>query len=123
MFALVKRVGEKDENLASSFYSILLSTHSLMLFFILKYMVPIGFFSKKPYSILLKLILVCFFVIWYFLCKYYFIIKENYKTIISVNEKKFTDNNWIAIIGIIYSIVTFLVFYVTAIYLANGTFF
>ena len=122
MFALVKRVGEKDENLASFFYSILLSTHSVMLFFPIRYIAPKGFFT--PYSVLIKLSFGAIFFIWYFICKYYFLKKKNFIRVIATYEKKFLNiNKRMAIIGITYSLVTFLSFYMTAVYLANGSLF
>ena len=87
MFTLIKRVGEKDENLASSFFSILLSTTTITLFFPLRFIIPKGFFTPRPYDVLLKFTLGSIFIIWYFICKYYFLKKENYLRIIASYEK------------------------------------
>lgn len=54
VFALVKRVGEKDENLASLLYSLLLSTNTIMLFFPLKFIIPKGALTPFPYNIITK---------------------------------------------------------------------
>ena len=108
MFALIKRVGEKDENLASSFFSILLSTNTIVLCFSLKFVIPKGFFTPYPYNILIKIVLGSVFVMWYFFCKYFFLKKENYKRIIISYEKKYLGRNKsMALLGIIYSLVTF----------------
>ena len=124
MFALIKRVGEKDENLASLFYSVLLSTNMITFLLPLKFIIPKGALTPFPYNVLTKAILIVIFFIWYFVCKYYFLKKENYVRIISHYEERFPNKKkQIAVIGIFYSIATFLSFYITAIYLANGTFF
>ncbi|SNR46913.1 hypothetical protein SAMN04487979_10721 [Flavobacterium sp. ov086] len=124
MFASIKRVGEKDENLASIFFSVLLSTHSLMIFFLTRYIFPKGYFSLFPYNIILKLLIGSVFLIWYFICNHYFLKNENYIRIVSFYENIYKEQNRkIAWIGVLYSLATFLVFYVTAVYLANGTYF
>src|SRR5437868_111906 len=89
VFKLVKRVGEKDENLASLFYSILLSTNTLMILFFLKFLIPKYLLSKDPHNILLKLISSSVFFIWYFYCKHYFLNKRNYLEVINIYEKKY----------------------------------
>lgn len=110
MFALVKRVGEKDENLASSFYSILLSTKSILLLsVVIRFSNYKVFFLEYPYSYGLKLFMGIIFIAWYFICKHYFIKKENYKRIIEYYENKLIDKNkLIAAIGILYFIFSFL---------------
>ncbi|TPG40866.1 hypothetical protein EAH81_11025 [Flavobacterium pectinovorum] len=124
MFASIKREGEKDENLASIFFSVLLSTNSLMIFFLLKYIFPKGYFSLFPYNIILKLMIGSVFLVWYFICNHYLLKRKNYKRIISFYENIYKEHNKkIAWIGVLYSLATFLVFYMTAIYLANETYF
>lgn len=122
MFASIKRVGEKDENLAAIFFSVLLSTHSLMILFLLRYIFLKDYFSLFPYNLLLKLLIGSVFLVWYFICSYYFLKRENYKRILSFYESMYKGKNKrIALIGVLYSLTTFLVFYMTAVYLANGT--
>src|SRR4051812_34573417 len=87
VFALVKRVGEKDENLASSMHSVLLSTYTIVLFFPLKFIIPKGALTPFPYNILTKVSFFIVFFVWYFICKYYFLKKENYIRIISHYEE------------------------------------
>src|SRR5690606_8178021 len=112
-----------DENLAAEFNSALLSTHTIMLFFSLRYIFPKGYLANFPYNIILNSTMASVFVIWYFLCKKYFIKKKNYIRIINKYEEKYPDKKIeMALIGIAYSLFTFLSFYITAVYLANGTF-
>ena len=111
MFALIKRVGEKDENLASLFYSVLLSTKTILLFFFLRYSEAKNIFLHYPYDRIFKIFMLIIFVAWYFVCKYYFIKKENYKKIIDFYEREYEGKNKkIALLGIVYSISTFLLF-------------
>ncbi len=111
MFALIKRVGEKDENLASLFYSVLLSTKSLTLFFIIRYTDARALFLLSPYNNILKVSMAAVFFIWYFACKSYFLKRGNYIKIIAFYEKKYAGKNQrMAIVGIIYSICTFILF-------------
>jgi hypothetical protein len=111
MFALIKRVGEKDENLASSFFSILLSTNTIALLFPLKFFIQNGIFAQYPYDLLIKIILCSVFFIWYFFCKSYFLRKEKYKRIIVDKEDRyFGKNKQIAIFGILYSLFSFVSF-------------
>ena len=120
IFALVKRVGEKDQNLASSFYAILLSTNTITFFFPLKFIITKGTFTPYPYNILIKAIFASIFFIWYFICKNYFLKKENYIRIIEHYEGKYADNKVLmAIIGIVYFILTPLTFITLAIWLSR----
>jgi hypothetical protein len=91
VFKLVKRVDVKDENLASSFYAILLATNTGMILFILKYIVPMGLLNQFTFGIIIKLIFVSTFFFWYFLCNYYFLKIKNYKKVIIYYEKKYKD--------------------------------
>jgi len=120
MFALVKRVGEKDENLASSFYAIILSTNTIALSFPLKFIIPKGSLAPFPYNVLIKAAFISIFFIWYFICKYYFLKKENYKRIISYYEEKYPGKNkQMATIGITFFILTPLVFISLAMWLSR----
>jgi hypothetical protein len=120
VFALVKRVGEKDENLASSFYAILLSTNTIVLFFPLKFIIPKGALTPFPYNVLTKVIFIAIFFVWYFICKYYFLKKENYLRIISFYENEYEGRNTqMAIIGTLYSLFTFSSFIGLAMWLSR----
>lgn len=112
VFALVKRVGEKDENLASLFYSLLLATNTGMALFIFRYIIPKKVFLQHPtYDIYVKLSYASIFFIWYFTCKSYFVKKKNYLRIVSFYERKYQNKNGkMALLGILYSLVTFLSF-------------
>lgn len=120
MFNLIKRVGEKDENLASSFFSILLSTTTIALFFPLKFIIPKGLFTLYPYSILIKITLGVVFVICYFICKYYFLKRENHTRIIVSYEEDYLGKNMsMALLGIFYSLVTFVSFISLALWISR----
>jgi hypothetical protein len=121
VFKLVKRVGEKDENLASSFFSILLSTNTGMILFVLRYIVPKDLFLQHPsYNIFIKLMYVSILVIWYLICKNYFLKKENYLRIVSFYESKYEGrNNQMVIIGVLYSLITFSSFIGLAMWLSR----
>lgn len=113
LFKLMKRTGVSDEYLAARFYSILLSTNSLMLFFLLRFTSLKYYFKIYPYNYLLKILMLLVFVFWYFFNKIYFFKKTNYLRIINHYEikKKYLS---FAIIGIIYSIITFAFFIILA---------
>lgn len=121
VFNLVKRVGEKDENLASSFFSILISTNTGMILFVLRYIVPKDLFLHHPsYNIFIKLMYVLILVVWYFICKNYFLKKGNYLRIVSFYESKYEGrNNQMAIIGVLYSLFTFSSFIGLAMWLSR----
>ncbi len=120
MFALFKRVGEKDENLTSSFFSILLTTNTIMLFFPLKFIIPKGFFNSSPLSFFLKIIFIGIFICWYLICKAYFLKNENYKRIISLYDKKYVDVKInIPLLGILYAVCTFISFICLAVILSH----
>jgi hypothetical protein len=120
MFALIKRVGEKDENLVSFFNAMLLSINILLLFLLSKFIFPLYFINLY---LLMSSLFIVFFAL-YFTYKYYFLKKGNYIKIIANLEKKFPNcKRQMAVVGISYSLFTFLSFFLTAVYLANGTFF
>ena len=120
LFSTIKRVGEKDENLASSFFSILLSTNTSMLFFALRYILPKGYFTPYPYNYLLKIIFVSPFIFWYLFCKSYFLKKENFIRIINHYEVKYSNrNSQMVLIGILYTLVTFISFICLAMILSR----
>lgn len=121
VFKLVKRVGEKDENLASSFFSILLSTNTGMILFVLRYVVPKDLLLQhSSCNISIRLMYVSILVIWYLICKNYFLKKENYLRIVSFYESKYEGrNNQMAIAGVLYSLFTFSSFISLAMWLSR----
>lgn len=120
VFTLVKRVGEKDENLASSIYAVLLSTNTIVLLFPLKFIIPKGSLTPFPYNFLTKAFFFVIFFIWYFICKNYFLKKENYIRIISHYEERFpTKKKQMALIGIAYFLLTPLIFIILAMWLSG----
>lgn len=107
-FKLVKRVGVKDEDLASSFYSILLATNTGMLLILSRLIFPKFFFEKPVNDVFFKALFVGILVACHFICKYYFLKKENDAKIISYFEDKYPNKNaLISIIGILYTILSF----------------
>lgn len=120
MFALVKRVNVKDENLASTFFSILLSTNTMFFLLPLKFIIPLGTFTPPPYYNILKIVFGSFFLIWYFICKYYFLHKKKCVEIIAFYEQKGGEKNkQMAIYGILYCLLTFISFIVSAMVLSR----
>jgi len=115
MFALIKRVGEKDESLASSFYSILLCTNTFMFSFILKWFFGDNIFFHSLNGLIATLLFLLVYLAWYFTCKYYFLKKGNFRKILAYYPKKFEFNSWIGpTTGIVYTIVTFVSFIILA---------
>lgn len=99
VFALVKRGGEKDEVLASSFYAILLSTNTLSAFLTLRSVLPLHLIN----AYLLRGSFFMVFVIWYFACKNYFLTKGYYRRIVSCYEEKYpSKKTQAALLGIVY---------------------
>ena len=121
VFKLVKRRGEKDEKLASSFFALLLFTNTVIISFVLRFLVPKELFLQHPsYIIILKFMYVLFLIIWYYICKNYFLKKENYLRIISFYEIKYKGrNDQIAIIGVLFSLFTFSNFIALACWLGS----
>lgn len=115
MFKLIKRNGIKDEELASSFYPILLSTNTMLIFFLLRYTDLSKVFLVPPFAYFLLIFLVLIFVIWNIVCKKYLVKKGNNIKIIQFYENKYTgSNNKMAFFGVLYTIMTFLIFIVLA---------
>lgn len=107
MFALIKRVGEKDESLASQFYSGLLTTNFFCFLLFLKFVINLSKFNEW----LLKGGFFSLFIVSYIFCNIYFIKKQNYIRIINNYDLKYPDKkNILATVGIIYSMSTFLSF-------------
>jgi amino acid transporter len=122
MFALIKRQGEKDERLASMFLSVLLSTYSIMFFYFLRLVDIKSFLKYQWVSILLRVSFILVFIVWYFVCKNYFIYSERHNSIISFYLKEYPSREkQFALFGILFSLFTFILFYLVSIYLANGT--
>jgi hypothetical protein len=110
-FKLVKRVGVKDEDLASSFYSILLATNTGMLLILSRLIIPKSFFENTLNEIFFKLLFAGILLAWHFICKHYFLKKENDIRIVAYFEGRYSDKNTlISIIGILYTVISFLGF-------------
>ena len=117
---LPRRVGEKDETLASLFFSILLASNTIMIMFPLKFLIQKGTFDSVLLKVALKITLASIFFIWYFICKNYFLKHENYLRIIQKFAIKYKNRNkQMALIGIVYSLVTFVSFISAAFWLSR----
>jgi hypothetical protein len=120
MFTLVKRVGEKDENLTVLLYSLLLSTNTITAIFPAKFLIAPGTFTEYPKSVSVKFFLALIFFIWYFICKKYFINKKHYDRIIIHYEKKYSSKSkQFALLGILYFAITVTTFLFLAIVLSR----
>ena len=111
VFSLIKRVGEKDENLASLFYSILLYTNTITVLLFLKFIIPHGIFSADLLSILLKVFFVAVFIFVYYACRFYFLKKEHWKRIVNYYTTKYENQKTlIVLISIVYTLLSFFAF-------------
>jgi hypothetical protein len=117
MLELIERVGEKNENLASFFYAILLSTNTVMLILPLKIVFQKDFQDPPLIGYTVKVFLASIFFIWYYMCKRYFLDKGNCSAII----KRYSNNSKMkmSIIGGIYSAGTFILFISVAMILSK----
>ena len=111
IFKRVRRQGGKDEVLTCNFYSVLLATNTISLGLPLKFFIPKGYFTPFPYNVIIQFFLILIFIVWYFGCKKYFL-KSNYYKIVLENNKRCTQNknNTIILLGILYSLFTFISF-------------
>lgn len=108
VFKLLKRVGEKEENLASSFYAILLSTNSVLLLLPFRFIIPASI--NKIHYVKYYIFLMCALIIigWLYYCNQYFIRQMNYQRIINNEFSKQLNQTKFAIYGIAYSLLTFI---------------
>lgn len=114
VFKLVKRVGEKDENLASSFYAILLTTNTLTIVLLLKVLVPLNLINQY----ILKGSFFIVFMIWYLICKFYFLKTGNYLKLINYYDTKFKyKKKQLVVIGMSYILITPILFILIAFWL------
>lgn len=109
MSALVKRIGVRNEDIACFFYSLLLFLNTSVVFFTLRIVIPKGALGIIFNTLAIKLLLVLPFLVWYLICRHYFIKKNNARRIITKNEIKYKNKN-MAIIGVLYFIFSFLAF-------------
>jgi hypothetical protein len=81
-----------------------------------------SFLKYQGVSIVLRVSFIIVFIVWYFICKSYFIYSERYSSIISFYLKEYPSREKkFALLGILFSLFTFILFYLVSIYLANGT--
>jgi hypothetical protein len=110
MFKSLDRKEEKDEVSASSFYSILLSTNVGLILFPLKFIIPKGFFDPPLLNFSLKILLASIFVGLYFFCRHYFLTNKYYLDIFERYDVISHNPKRSVIIGIGYSLTTFISF-------------
>jgi hypothetical protein len=109
MFKLVKREGVKDEDLASYFYSVLLWTNMGMFLFLFRFVIPKGFFDPPWLKYSMMSIVISASFGWYFFCRHYFMKSGRYLKIFD-HYKAQEGSRKFALIGIVYSLGTFISF-------------
>jgi len=115
MMALVKKERENEE-LASFFYPFLITTNFYCPLLLLKFFINLSQYNEW----LVKGIVYLSFLISYLYCRYYFIKKKNYLRIINNYEEKYPDKKiTMVIIGITYSLFTFLSFIILISFLSK----
>lgn len=110
MFSTVKRVNERNENLASLFFSVLISTNTIMLTFPIKFLIKKGALDSYLIKLLPFSIIAIIFLFWYYYCDYYFLKKGRYIEVVKIYEKKY-NNFQFAFLGIFYAVVSFVSFF------------
>lgn len=110
VFKLFKRSGARDEELASSYFAILLWINTLMIVMFARFFIPKG--SLNPpllrYAVVGFLILI--FFAWNWFCKNFFVKSNRYITISEFYDARYGDARNPVLIGIAYALVTFLSF-------------
>lgn len=113
IIASIKRVGVRDEKLASDLYLAPLFLNTFMLLFPLLRIAPKYLINESILKIISILFSGSIFFFLHFFCKYYFIKKENYVRILNNYQHKIKNRNAI-IIGAFYIIVSFVFFVISA---------
>lgn len=114
VFKLIPRREPVDYKLASSFCAGLFWLNTITI------LILAGIFNLIHNAIILKILLVTIFGLCYLFNRWYFLKKENYKTIISFFDIKYQSRNkLIPFIGIIYIIGTFFGFWALGFYLGK----
>lgn len=113
IIASIKRVGVKDESLASDLYLAPLFLNTCMVIFPLLKIAPKYLINENILKIASIFIATSILIGQHFFCKYYFIKKENYIRIIDDYQHKIKNRNSI-IIGILYILLSFIFFVISA---------
>lgn len=119
MFKALKRKDENDEHSACSFYSLLLSTNTMLLFSPLKFIIPTGSLDLPLLKYSLNVFLVLIFVAWYFFCRWYFLKTDYYLKVISRFDSISYNARGVIVIGILYSILTPLIFIIALTFISK----
>lgn len=115
VFKLIPRREPIDHELASSFCAGLFWTNILTIF--IGCFRALGFTIESLNSTFVKVFLISIFILIYFLNKWYFLKRNNYKEIITKYDIEYKPYFiFISILGVIYSIGSFLAFYFLIIY-------
>jgi hypothetical protein len=114
VFKLIPRKESIDYKLASSFCAGLFWLNAITI------LILAGLFNLIHDAMILKILLVTIFGLFYFFNRWYFIKKENYKTIISLFDTRYQSRDYlIPSLGIIYIIGTFFGFWALGFYLGK----
>lgn len=111
VFNSIKRVGVRDEDLAATFFPILLTINSLMILIIIQSIMSYKFENIQSVKIGIYIISISLFIGWNRLCKIYFTKHKNDQRIISMLDLKYSNGkNFFMMIGIFYTLLTFIGF-------------
>lgn len=110
---LIKDIKEKQEKAAYELLYIPLIFNTLMIFFPLMKIFQESLVKLNISRIESILFMGLIVVIWSFFCRYYFIKRENYIRIINHYQHRIKNRN-AAIIGVLYILVSFILFVVSA---------
>lgn len=109
----IKRVGVKNEKLASDLYLVPLICNTLMVIFPLLKIAPKYLINESILKAISILFVASILIGWQSFCKYYFIKKENYIRISNYYQHRIKNKNSI-IIGILYIVLSFVFFVISA---------
>jgi hypothetical protein len=118
IIASIKRVGVRDEDVASDLYLAPLICNTLMVIFPLLRIAPKYLINESILKTISILFVASILIGWQFYCKYYFIKKENYIRIINDYQYKIKNVNAL-IIGILYILLSFVFFVISAKFSSN----
>lgn len=113
IIASIKRVGVKDEKLASDLYLVPLFLNTCMVIFPLLKIAPKYLINENILKMVSIFCAVSILIAQHFFCKYYFIKKENYIKILNNYQNKIKNKDSI-IIGLLYIVLSFIFFIVSA---------
>jgi len=111
IFNLIKRNGVRDEDLAASFFSVLLFINSLMLIIACIFTFDITFQNSTEFKLVSIVLSISIFIASSRFCKNYFIKDKNDEKIISRYNMKYPrEKKLFVLLGILYATFTFISF-------------